>query len=266
MKRRSQTTKKQSINPTSALSPPPAKRSKKQQQMEIFNNTSSAARQMILFTFYQGESEGTTVVSERARGVFKRQLEASFSPSWSIRFDREVFNDKIYKMNLRSLMYIQNVQERQASVLFHLLKRTERSGSYGSGEVQFLIDHLCSGNRLLNNDRSVVHYGCLKMVEILKDMFVADGEDLLDEFDCPVNLWWKEPKKILPADTKVYGKKLTFSQKIEWFKYYENHWKVWNSNTAWFSFLWAMAGGFFFHQRFITARGKPMYHRFNERL
>ncbi len=177
------------------------------------------------------------------------------------------FPPSVFKEKNIKLCKIKNKHERRANVMYHLLKRTERSGSYGSGEVQFLIDHLCSGNRLLNNDKSVVHYSCLKMLKILKDMFVADGlDDYTDEFDCPINLWWKEPEKVLPADTKVYGKKLTFSEKMEWFKYYEGQWKRWNSSIAWFSFLWAMAGGFFFHQRFITARGKPMYHRFNERL
>ncbi len=269
MKRRSQaTTKKQSKNPTSALSPPAAKRSKKT-QMEIFNNTTDPQREMILRTFYQWESEGTTEISERARKQFESELKASFSPYWSIRFREELFDDETCGISLKSIMNIKNIQERQARVLYILLERTEQRGSYGSGEVQFLIDHLCGGNRSLSNDRSVVYSNCLKTVEILADLYLLDGsnDSYTDEFDHRLNLWWKKkPHDILVVDTKVYGKKLTFSEKMEWFKYYENHWKRWNSNIAWLSFIWAIAGGFFFHQRFITTRGKPMYDRFNERL
>ncbi len=261
MKRRSHptTTKKQSKNSTSA---PSAKRSKNSSyEKKIREKTLTPTREMIVRTFYQWNvDEENDVLFQRGREEFERQLKTATSPHWINPFREELFQDEI---SLKSIMKIKNKHERRANVMYHLLKKTERSGSYGSGEVQFLIDHLCSGNRLLNNDKLVVHYGCLKMVEILENLYAKENEHI---FSGVVNLWWKKPKNILRTDTKIYGKRLSFPEKIKWFGYYETQWKEWGSDSAWFSFLFAMAGGFFFHQRFITARGKPMYHRFNERL
>ena len=212
-------------------------------------------RKLILLTFYQ--EIPTAFFSERARKQFKTELNTIFRPTWNNPFQYGIFGGR--GKNLKKLLQVENRKERQSLVFYYLLKQITRSHGYGSGEVQFLIDHyfMNIGRSQVLNGEKRVYDASLKILEKIASKY----RGMYDH----IEFWWKKPKYGNAPD--VYGKKLSLAARVKWFEYYGNKWMTHRvkSSVAWLSFLWAVAGAVFFNQRFIDMMGRPRYNQFHTR-